>query len=301
MKKKMTELAYAKINLMLDIAGVRQDGYHLIDGVMQTVSLADTVEVALSAGEKSRIFIRVEGNDSIPQDQSNLAYRAAELFLQQTKMQGTVEINIQKRIPEAAGLAGGSADAAATLRALDRLTGKPLDMDELCALGAKIGADVPFCIRGGAMRTEGIGERLTPVIGLPDCFLVIACAGTRISTPLAYRKLDELYHGFSDYQNPAKKVENLIQVLAKGELLVACALFFNLFEAPAMQANPQIEVIRQIFTEQGALRAMMSGSGPAVFGVFSTQEQAKSACRALEARKIRGQICTPIGQENLVC
>ena len=301
MKKNVIETARAKINLLLDIAGLRNDGYHCIDGIMQSVSLADLVEVVFDPSERPGIEIQVIGNQNVPNDPSNLAYRAAELYLQKTKLQGSVRILLEKHIPQAAGLAGGSADAAATLRALNRLSGVGLDLEALCALGVQIGADVPFCIRGGAMRTRGIGEELTPVPGLSDCTLVIACAQTRVSTPQAYQKLDAIYNRFSNYPNPAPKVEKLIQVLRKGDLSGACKHFENIFEIPVMQENREVGNIKMLLKQHGALRAMMSGSGPAVFGVFENAANARSACKELEGQGIFATVCQPVSAENSIC
>lgn len=301
MKKNVIETATAKINLLLDIAGLRSDGYHCIDGIMQSVSLADRVEVVFDPSERPGIEIQVLGNPDVPNNASNLAYRAAELYLQKTKLQGSVRITLEKHIPQAAGLAGGSADAAATLRALNRLSGAGLDLEALCALGVQIGADVPFCIRGGAMRTREIGEELTPVPGLSDCTLVIACAQTRVSTPQAYQKLDAIYNRFSNYPNPAPKVEKLIQVLRKGDLSGACKHFENIFEIPVMQENQEVGNIKMLLEQHGALRAMMSGSGPAVFGVFENAENARSACKELEGQGIFATVCQPVSAENSIC
>ena len=292
--ERTTEPAYAKINLLLQIVGKRTDGYHLLDGVMQTVSLFDTVTVALEPAKESTICLTAEGNPAMPTDGRNLAYRAAETLLKAAKRTGQVQIHIEKRIPMAGGLAGGSTDAAATLRALNRLLGTPLTMEELCAIGASLGADVPFCIRGGAMRTQGIGDLLTPCAGLPDCHLVIACAGEGVSTPAAYKELDERY---GNYQPVDLKTEAFLQALQRGDLSDICARMENLFEEIIPQHNEFVGIIRQTLRECGAVSAMMSGSGPSVFGIFKTEEEAENGKTTLQKIGVSGAICAPVNKE----
>ena len=289
-----SELARAKINLLLDVITRRPDGYHLIDGVMQSVTLADRVDVSFENAPETVVTLSAEGNDAMPTDMTNLACRAAKRYLERAGISGRVGIRIEKRIPMAAGLAGGSADAAAVLRALDALSGHPLGIAVLCDEGAKLGADVPFCIREGAMRTEGIGDKLTPCDGLRDCFLVIACAGEGVSTPWAYGQLDLLYHDFQPPRNSAKKVEKLLHALQIGDFSASCACFENIFESVVADRNPFVGEIKRILTGAGAVRAMMSGSGPSVFGVFREERTATVACERLAEVGIRGAVCQPV-------
>ena len=178
----LTLQACAKINLFLDITGRRPDGYHLLTGVMQSVSLADTVTISLSPADEDSVRLTCSDR-ALPTDRGNLAFRAAEAFLAHTRADGgrktalRATVHIEKYIPYPAGLAGGSTDAAAVLRGLNRLAGEPLDAASLEVLGGKLGADVPFCIRGGACITEGVGDVLNPCPPLPDCDILIACAG----------------------------------------------------------------------------------------------------------------------------
>lgn len=298
MAQTKIESAYAKINLFLDVVGRRADGYHLIDGIMQNVSLADRVTVTYEPSLEITVALTVTGNDQVPTDMTNLACRAAVRYLEAAGIGGKVSIVLEKKIPMAGGLAGGSADAAAVLRALDSISGVSLGMDELCRIGAKIGADVPFCVRGGAMRTEGIGEILTPCCGIADCFLVVACAGNGVSTPWAYGRLDGLYNNFSEDRNCAEKVEKLIDALQIYDVSAACQHFENVFESVVSAVNPYVDRIKTILTEAGAVRAMMSGSGPSVFGVFAREADARIACERLAAENLQGHFCEPICKEN---
>ena len=298
MGQTKVESAYAKINLFLDVVGRRADGYHLIDGIMQNISLADSVTVQFEQASEIVVSLTATENDRMPTDMTNLACRAAVRYLEAAGIGGKVSIHLEKRIPMAGGLAGGSADAAAVLRALDCVSGASLGVDELCRIGAKIGADVPFCVRGGAMRTEGIGDRLTPCHGLSDCFLVVACAGEGVSTPWAYGKLDELYNDFSEDRNCAKKVEKLIDALQICDLSMICSHFENVFESVVSKVNPYVDRIKTILTDAGAIRAMMSGSGPSVFGIFEREKDARNACEKLMLEHITGYFCKPICKEN---
>lgn len=297
--KHTTETGYAKINLYLNIVGKRNDGYHLLDGVMQSVSLGDEIDVAWEEPTegKTEILLSVEGNSNVPTDASNLAVRAARAFLSATGESGTVTVRIRKKIPMAAGLAGGSTDAAATLRALNRLSQKPLSVRDLCALGAKLGADVPFCIRGGAMRTQGIGEILTPTAGLRERFLVVACAGEGISTPDAYRRLDEMYGNFAKPVSTVPSLQKLTDTLQNARFEEACKEMFNLFEDVVAAERPFVGRIRSVLTDHGAEAARMSGSGPSVFGVFREEGTAHRACEALAQAGIPAYFCTPFNTE----
>lgn len=306
MQQKTTEKAYAKINLLLDIAGIREDGYHLIDGVMQTVSLADVLEVEFQAHPTTETELRLTGDrQGIPTDASNSALRAAKLYLEEIGESGIVKIALQKEIPVGAGLAGGSADAAAVLRALNRIFENRLSVDALCTIGEKIGADVPFCIRGGAMRTEGIGEKLTPCTGLFDCFLVLAQqTDLPLSTPRMYAELDRFYDRFSGYPSPAEKVDYLLQVLRKGDLSEICGCLENVFEQPAFAlSGGRISDLKNALLQQpGALGALMSGSGSAVFGIFAKEAEAENALKALKRQPdINAWLCRPVSEEFCVC
>lgn len=307
---KTTVSAHAKINLFLDICGRRPDGYHTITGVMQAVSLADTVTVKVT--EPVGMHLCAVGprpgmaetltltctNPALPTDSRNLAWRAAERFFASTgRGCRHLAIHIDKHIPAAAGLAGGSADAAAVLVALNQLFDSPLTPAALCEVGVGLGADVPFCIMGGAQITEGIGEVLTPVQPLPACELVIACAGEGVSTPAAYGALDRLCGNFESnaYAPRIAQLDRLKTALVTRDLDGVCESTFNLFESVILPDRPVARRIKELLTDAGAVTALMSGSGPSVFGVFRQGDGgARRAKELLEAQGIPVWVCEPI-------
>lgn len=287
----------AKINLCLDVTGKRENGYHEIDGIMQSVTLSDTVAVGFEAAEKTEIRLTAEGNPDMPTDSRNLAHRAAERLLDAAAVSGRVEIHIQKKIPMAGGLAGGSTDAAAVLRALNRLLPTPLSIERLCEIGGRLGADVPFCVVGGAMRTRGIGDLLTPVPSMPSCHIVIARRGEGVSTPWAYGKLDEIYADFTDRSLcPASGLDRLLNALDCGSLDGVCASVYNIFEDVVAAEKPDVTAIREEMLRHGARVSRMSGSGPCVFGIFDFEDAAACARDSLLALGADAYLCAPFAQ-----
>ena len=291
-----TERANAKINAYLNIHSRREDGYHNIISIMQTISLCDLVTVDFQPAPQTRIALSVSGNTELPADCRNLAWRAAEHFLQRTSLTGSVQIMIQKHIPMAAGLAGGSADAAAVLRALNHLCGKPLLTDELCEVGLALGADVPFCIRGGAMLATGVGEHLERSSEMPTCTLVVAMGEAGISTPRAYATLDEKYAFFEHRIADTVAVDEIIDLWKNDALAASCTCFYNIFEEVVPKENTDVCTIKKMMNESGAVRSMMSGSGPSVFGIFQTQSEAEAACAALQEKGYKAFVCHPRGE-----
>ena len=290
--QRVSERGYAKINLHLDMLGRMADGYHSVQTVMQTVSIFDEVTVIL--GEEKGFFAscNVEG---VPSDEKNIAVRAAHLFCEETGLSLGGEIRIHKEIPMAAGMAGGSADGAAVLRAMNRLCGEPLSMDALCALGARLGADVPFCIVGGSAYADGRGDVLHPFPAMPDCFIVAACEGEGVSTPWGYGLLDRRYDNFSETSNYVPKgIEPLRAALESGEIEATCREMYNIFEEPILAERPVAARVRSLLLEAGATGAMMSGSGPSVFGVFADEEGAERAVKKMKAEGYRPYLCRPI-------
>lgn len=274
--------AYAKINLSLDITGVREDGYHLLDTVMQEIDLSDRITLT----ERNTPGITLRTNLSyLPNNEKNTAYQAAKLFFEACGLPNAgVEIQIEKTVPSRAGMGGGSADAAAVLCGLNQMFSAGLEQEQLMELGAKIGADVPFCIVGGACRCTGIGEICQPVTPLPDCFLVICKPPAGMSTPRAYAMIDE--------QPPTRTQDTprVLDALESGDLRQIGKALSNRFDS-AMRLM-QVRNIKRQMVSCGATGAMMTGSGSAVYGLFATQKAAESCASVLQSH---GEVfvCTP--------
>lgn len=261
--------AFAKINLTLDITGVREDGYHLLEMIMQSVSLCDIITLSENEGGISLSVSDV----SLPSDESNIAYRAAQLFYQNANLSPRVHIDIEKNIPAAAGLGGGSADAAAVLAGLNIMNDSPLNREKLLEIGLSLGADVPFCIVGGTAKAQGIGEKLTDLPDLPDCALVIIKACDKPSTGQMYRTIDSLPPVHPDN-------EKVLSALYAGDIDAISHTLGNSFD-PAWY-DTLAERARKALLDAGAIGACLSGSGPSVFGIFKTADAAQLAIENLQ-------------------
>lgn len=284
--------AYAKINLFLDIKGIREDGYHDIVSVMQTVDWAD--KITLDKTDSTGIYVTCS-DPTIPIDKRNTAYKAAELFLSRLqKSEMGVQIHIEKHIPWAAGLAGGSADAAATLLGLNDLFAAPFSDAELLSIGRCVGADVPFCLVGGTQKIGGIGEKIDPFPLMPACYLVCAKLGEGVSTPTAYMALDEQYNNFPHDSVKYDKLNCLREAFGQNSLLRLPDGLYNIFEEPIERMRPSVSLLKSVLMDAGAVAAMMSGSGPSVFGVFENMEIASMALDALRRLGAVCEICRPI-------
>ena len=272
--------ARAKINLTLDVTGRRDDGYHTVCMVMQSVALHDDVHVTVTHGEKKPRGIVLSCNlPFLPVDERNLAYRAADLFYQQTgTLLETCEIHIEKRIPIAAGLAGGSTDAAAVLRALNALHETGLSDEQLCEMGLKLGADVPYCLRGGTMLAEGIGEELTALTPMPHCWVVLCKPPFGVSTKEVYTAIDAVE------LKDRPDTKGMLSALDKQDFAGICKRLNNVMETVTATKRRQIGEIRAFLRENGADGTLMSGSGPTVFGLFSDENRAKTAAKMLSRR-----------------
>lgn len=265
--------AMAKVNLGLDVLRRRENGYHDVKMVMQTVNLYDTLTI--SKTENAQIIITTNTGE-LPLNEDNLIYKAAKLLSTHTGKEYGVKIHLDKQIPIAAGMAGGSTDAAATLLGLNALYDLGLNKEELAKIGVKIGADVPYCIYGGTCLSEGIGEVLTKLPDAPDCFVVIAKPGIGVSTKYVYENLHieaVKDHPDIDGMIDAIKADNLDGVAQKME---------NVLETVTIKRYPEIAVMKECLLENGAENALMSGSGPTVFGIFKEEEKAKRALFKLE-------------------
>ena len=275
---------YAKINLFLEVCEKRPDSYHNIDSVMQSVSLHDVITI------KKCDSIKIDNNIGLPNDENNLAYKAAKRFFEYTNIHSGAEIYIEKNIPVSAGLAGGSTDAAAVLKGLNKLYTTNLSTDELCRIGSKLGADVPFCIKCGTYVTKGIGDIFTPCSSLCDCHIVISKMGEGVSTPFAYNEIDSSRIGV-DYKY--KSSEALVDALATSDLSQIARKAYNSFEQVVCPIRPMVEKQKLILTDNGAVLALMSGSGPSVFGLFDNEKAAQNALRALVDIGADAHICKP--------
>ncbi len=264
--------AYAKINLGLDVIGRREDGYHLLETVMQSVDIYDTVSVCRSSN--AGITVKCSGL-SIPQEK-NIAYKAAAAFFKAVGLPENtgVSIKIIKRIPSQAGMGGGSSDAAATLVALNRIFKTKLSEAELCSIGEKVGADIPFCICGGTRLVRGIGEIITKLDDCADCYFVIAKGNDGVSTKEAYERVDSAKGLIS------LRVEKVIEALSKGDFDALKGKLVNVFEQCTKIKD--VEDIKKILLECGADEASMTGSGSAVFGIFTNKGQARECERKLK-------------------
>lgn len=268
----LTEGAFAKLNLTLDVLAKREDGYHDISSIMQTVSVRDDIRIDLDTHAPWSIDC---DDPDVPCNASNLAWRAAETYFSAlgTASDG-VSIHITKRIPMQAGMAGGSADAAAVLRALNRWSGEPLSVLALSELGAQIGSDVPFCVLCGTALCEGRGERLTPLRETPEMFFVICKPEISFATPTLFQKLDEITIARRPDQTKMRAA------LQRGDLAAIGKELCNVFEQAV--TLPEMNYIKSILMTYGAYGTQMTGSGSAIFGVFDSFEYAAVACTMLK-------------------
>ena len=281
MKDKTTQRAYAKINIGLDVLRRRADGYHEVKMIMQTVDIYD--ELVLERRKQPGIELRMD-NSELPSGGDNLICRAADLLFREKKITGGVNISLTKRIPIAAGMAGGSADAAAALRGVNELFDMGYSLTELQALGVGLGADIPYCLAGATMLSEGIGEILTPLPAPPAAHLVIAKPDINVSTAFVYGNL----HADSLAWHP--DIDGMIAALQKGDLDGITGRLGNVLETVTVKAHPVIEQIKELLRKQGAENALMSGSGPTVFGIFKEKETAARAAEAVERGQLAKQI-----------
>lgn len=281
--RTVKENAYAKINLYLDVTGKRSDGFHEVETVMHAISLCDVITVEVIPLGYADITLIIEGDSSLPTDGRNLAVRAARAYLDRTGITDGIRITLEKKIPVAAGLAGGSSDAAATLRALNKLYGALTDAD-LIEIAAELGSDVPYLLDGGTAFCFGRGELVEPLAPLSGLNIVVAVDdGERVSTPEAYGALDALYSDFKSpsFDDQSAKLALLKHGIAEGKLDTRG--LYNIFENAIFPICFGAELIKSKLFELGAVAALMSGSGPSVYGIFETSAAARSAVAELAA------------------
>ena len=280
-REQTSQKAYAKINIGLDVLRRRSDGYHEVRMIMQTVDLCD--DLLFEKTQQPGIVLKTN-NDELPVNGDNLICKAAALLFRERGIKEGVKITLTKRIPIAAGMAGGSSDAAATMRGLNELFDMGYSTRELQALGVTLGADIPYCLVGGTMLSEGIGEILTPLPAPPACHLVVAKPDINVSTGFVYGNL----HADTLTEHP--DIEGMIEALKTGSLQGITDRLGNVLETVTVKEYPMIEELKELLRSKGAENALMSGSGPTVFGIFVNREAAEKAASAIKEQGLAGQI-----------
>ena len=317
MEKSISKKAYAKVNLSLDIVGRREDGYHLVRMVMQSLDIADDlvferldtpkIEVLLNGnvGDGSEMNSKATSGDKnlgrVPLDEDNLIYKVARLMLEQhvwkRQPDAGVRITLTKNIPIAAGMAGGSSDAAATFRGINELFEVGLLDKDLMDMGVTLGADIPYCIMGGTALSEGIGEDLTRLPDLPDCYFLVAKPPISVSTGEAYggydrliSELEETEEGSARRRVKSPDVDGQVDAIYSGNLQGVADRFLNVLEYVTAENHPEIKELERIMLEGGAINSMMSGSGPTVFGIYDSLEVAEASYRKIVDEKKANQV-----------
>ncbi len=283
--------AYAKLNLTLDVLARRDDGYHDLEMVMQSISLCDSVSVRIGCGGGVSTISNVR---HIPNDERNIAYKAASAFIAATGIDcGGVHIAMEKRIPSSAGMAGGSADGAAVLRLLSHLTGANLTERELCDIGVAVGADIPFCLVGGTALACAKGEELKELKPIPECFFVVGKPKRGMSTKAVFEKID------SESIPRRPDTEAMLSAISRSSVSDIAAAVHNVFELPVSSEVPEISDIKGLLLENGALTAAMTGSGSAVFGIFDNLSDAAKAKDVLSKSYSDAFLATPVSSEEV--
>ena len=273
--------AYAKINLGLDVVRKREDGYHEVCMIMQTVKLYDKLTFHLLDED----VIRMKTNlGFLPVNEDNLVYKAVKLLKDTYQIKKGMEIDLFKCIPVAAGMAGGSTDCAAALVGASKLFGLSLSKQELMEYGVKLGADVPYCVLRGTALSEGIGEVLTPLPPIPDCYILIAKPPISVSTKFVYEHLDAA--GLCKHP----EIDKMVEAIREGSLTGITDRMENVLETVTIPEYPVIEEIKDCMKEQGAMNALMSGSGPTVFGIFEKEETASQAEKVIRKKNLASQV-----------
>lgn len=272
--------AHAKINLGLDVIGKLPNGYHEVKMVMQTVGIYDELTFCRT---ENGIMVTTD-SEELPIEEDNLIYKAANLMKDTYHIREGIHIHLQKNIPIAAGMAGGSTDAAAAMKGISRMFGLDTSLLELMKLGAAIGADVPYCVIGGTALAEGIGEKLTPLEPAPECYVLVAKPDINVSTKYVYEHLDVA--GIEKHPD----IDGMVEAIGKGSLQGILDRMENVLETVTIQAYPVIDTLKQRMKELGAVNSLMSGSGPTVFGIFLEKRLAEAALDQLAQERLARQI-----------
>lgn len=279
--EQITKKAYAKINLGLDVLRRREDGYHEVKMIMQTVDIFDTLHFCKK--EAPGISLRTDHSE-LSAGEDNLICKAAKKLLEEAGIQQGIEITLQKRIPIAAGMAGGSADAAAALTGINELFALDWPLERLQAVGVTLGADIPYCLMGGTALSEGIGEILTRLPAPPPCILVAAKPDISVSTKFVYENL----HADTLKEHP--DIDGMIEALREGSLSGITDRLGNVLETVTVKEFPVIETIKEEMKKAGAENALMSGSGPTVFGIYTAKEKAEKAAEQIRQQMLAKEV-----------
>ena len=279
--KEISVKALAKVNLGLDVVRKRPDGYHEVRMIMQTIHLFDRLEITRNQSGRITMSTNLA---FLPTNENNLVYKAAALLKEEFDIGDGIDVKLHKHIPVAAGMAGGSTDAAAVLYGMNRIFDLGLSKEDLMTRGVKLGADVPYCIMRGTVLAEGIGEKLTPLPPMPKCQILIAKPPISVSTKMVYEKLDSC----EIKEHP--DIDGILDGLKNQDLEQVAASMGNVLEKVTVEAYPVIAQIKECMMEAGALGAMMSGSGPTVFGIFRDRRTAKEAFTKVKAQNLAKQI-----------
>lgn len=270
--------ALAKINLGLDVVGKRGDGYHEVRMVMQTIQMYDVLEIEKKAEPGITLITNIP---YVPTDERNLVYKAARMLMDEFHIEEGLTMNLEKFIPVAAGMAGGSSDAAAAFVGVNRIFGLGLSEEELMKRAVKVGADVPYCVMRGTALAEGIGEKLTRLPRLPQCYVLVGKPGVNVSTKIAYENLN-----LNDPAMVHPDIDGMVNAIHEGDLDGMISRMGNVFEPGIIRRYPIIQEIKDLMENNGARKAMMSGSGPTVFGIFDSKEKMEQAAAVLRDSKL---------------
>ena len=273
--------APAKINIGLDVLRRREDGYHEVKMIMQSIRLFD--RLTLEKTDKPGIHLTTNLS-FLPVNEDNLVYRSAKMLMEEFHISGGLNIHLDKRIPVAAGMAGGSTDAASCMLAMNRLYDMGLSKRQLMRRGVKLGADIPYCILKGTALSEGIGEKLSTVPKMPDCYILIAKPGIHVPTRFVYDNL------VLDENTVHPDIDQMIRAMKARDLQTLCALMGNVLETVTIPAHPEIASIKQCMMENGAIGSLMSGSGPTVFGIYDDADAAEQTAEKLKASGLANQV-----------
>lgn len=287
MKSQLTLNAYAKVNLVLDVLRRRPDGYHDVRMVMQNLDLCDTLTFTVDETWKEQEGYKITlsaNREDIPTDEHNLIYKAIARMFEKFEVHASMHVHLEKRIPVEAGMAGGSTDCAAALVAVNDMFDLGLSEQDLKDIGVTIGADVPYCVMGRTALSEGIGEVLTPVAPLRNCYVLVAKPSVRVSTAMVYKNLQ------LDTLEKHPDVDGMITGLEAGDINQICASMSNVLETVTATLYPEIEQLKDMMKANGARNAIMSGSGPTVFGIYDTKEDAQAVGDKIIQEKLANEV-----------